>query len=572
MSRLLYALHRSARVPDLTALMRTTPAATPALSRRRFLTVSAAAMASALIGVQTSSADTPAPIPDARGSVQGPGTGVNMPAPQPPSRPGPVLNTPTSPTATHPATTPPPPATATTTATPAGAFNVTQYGAKGNGTADDTAAIQRAIAAVPAAGGTVFFPVGTYIVNPAAGIKIKSNLRLVGASATTATLKVKPHAGNWTNLVAPADLGAPFAHFSVETLGFDANIANNLEAVINSEVAEAFQTMIYAETGNDLHVRKCHFRASGVWVVSFNGPDITDCSLTDNTVDYVFNTQQGGDYDNSCYYIDGTHYTVTGNTLTTPPGRARAAIELHGGPAECSGNKSTGFQTMVNITNQYVTPAGPAGMNVHDNKAVDAIMAIRIQPITGGLRGVVVANNDLHLAWEKHLSNDAFGIGLVWDNAPSNAALTTTQITGNTITFSPGAANGSNMDYHNAAGIGLNGLAGGDRIAVTGNTITGSLGSGVMIGQPGDDATFTNLTVSNNTIPNPAQDGTFPTNFRDGVAVWVNTPHCTMLGNTITDNGGRVATPLAFTTGKDYSGSNVAANTYNGARVGVVSV
>ncbi len=73
------------------------------------------------------------------------------------------------------------------------------------------------------------------------------------------------------------------------------------------------------------------------------------------------------------------------------------------------------------------------------------------------------------------------------------------------------------MDYHNAAGFGLNSFAGGDRIAVTGNT-----------------------------IPNPARDGTFPTNFRDGVVVWVNTPHCTMLGDTITDNGGRVATPLAF--------------------------
>lgn len=44
-------------------------------------------------------------------------------------------------------------------------FNVKDYGAKGDGSTDDTAAIQAAIAAVQnASGGTVFFPQGTYSV------------------------------------------------------------------------------------------------------------------------------------------------------------------------------------------------------------------------------------------------------------------------------------------------------------------------------------------------------------------------------------------------------------------------
>jgi hypothetical protein len=43
-------------------------------------------------------------------------------------------------------------------------FNVLGYGATGNGTTDDTAAVQAALTAAAVAGGTVFFPAGTYLI------------------------------------------------------------------------------------------------------------------------------------------------------------------------------------------------------------------------------------------------------------------------------------------------------------------------------------------------------------------------------------------------------------------------
>ena len=68
--------------------------------------------------------------------------------------------------------TPAPAAAADTIALPAqttsgNTFDVTAYGAVGNGVADDTAAIQRAInaAAKAAGGGIVYFPAGTYFLN-----------------------------------------------------------------------------------------------------------------------------------------------------------------------------------------------------------------------------------------------------------------------------------------------------------------------------------------------------------------------------------------------------------------------
>lgn len=67
-----------------------------------------------------------------------------------------------------------------------GAFvNVKEYGAKGDGVADDTAEIQSAIDAVNAAGGgRVYFPPGRYIVG-VAGIRLYSDVEAYGAGDST---------------------------------------------------------------------------------------------------------------------------------------------------------------------------------------------------------------------------------------------------------------------------------------------------------------------------------------------------------------------------------------------------
>ncbi len=77
-------------------------------------------------------------------------------------------------------------------------FNVKDaaYGALGNGSADDTAAIQRAITAATGTNGTVYVPAGTYMINALTSIYLKSNMTF--SMATGAVLRAIPNgSGNY---------------------------------------------------------------------------------------------------------------------------------------------------------------------------------------------------------------------------------------------------------------------------------------------------------------------------------------------------------------------------------------
>lgn len=76
-----------------------------------------------------------------------------------------------------------------------GAFtNVKQYGAQGNGTTDDTNAIQSALNS----GGTIYFPPGTYLIS--SGLTA-TDVNIVGAGSNTTTIKANITSGTALSLV-----------------------------------------------------------------------------------------------------------------------------------------------------------------------------------------------------------------------------------------------------------------------------------------------------------------------------------------------------------------------------------
>src|SRR5262249_31984952 len=78
-------------------------------------------------------------------------------------------------------------------------FNVKDYGAKGNGRGNDTAAIQAALdAARDAGGGRVYLPAGTYLVSPVSDIvfSVAGSTEVAGAGPSS-IVKIRGGAGNY---------------------------------------------------------------------------------------------------------------------------------------------------------------------------------------------------------------------------------------------------------------------------------------------------------------------------------------------------------------------------------------
>ena len=70
-------------------------------------------------------------------------------------------------------------------------FNVKAYGAKGDGSTNDTAAIQNAVnAANSSGGGVVYFPPGTYVISGDPALSIPGGVSLVGSGIGSTTLQI----------------------------------------------------------------------------------------------------------------------------------------------------------------------------------------------------------------------------------------------------------------------------------------------------------------------------------------------------------------------------------------------
>ena len=126
----------------------------------------------------------------------------------------------------HGQTTSPPPGTQTHPAA-LPIINVTDYGAKGDGSTDDTAAINSAMTAcvtraAPKNGCTLFFPAGVYLTT---GLTLRSFVHIKGDGWGTSVIQLKP--GTRADvLTVPADA----FNFSLYGLTLDGNAARNSSA------------------------------------------------------------------------------------------------------------------------------------------------------------------------------------------------------------------------------------------------------------------------------------------------------------------------------------------------------
>lgn len=330
-------------------------------------------------------------------------------------------------------------------------LDVTVYGAAGDGITDDTAAIQRALDAVPAAGGTVYFPPGTYLVSPVLSttwLKVKSRTIVRGDGAAS-VVQVKPNAGDYQTVFgAGPTLATSVTDLVFRDLVIDQNVDANTTCDVRT-VSAAAQFAITAFAVERATVERVRFLCGGINTVNFNGPACKHLTVRSCHFRFLQAHANVPDYDNSAIYLNGQGLTVEGCVFEADLAEnARGACEVHAGRAVVANNRCDGYNTLVNVVTQITeTPALPdMGCSVTGNQITRALHGITLWSGTSRTMGnVTIAGNSIDIANKTRAAalapadlavHTAWGIGFTNDASGAlDGAYTDLAITGNAITF-----------------------------------------------------------------------------------------------------------------------------------------
>lgn len=409
-------------------------------------------------------------------------------------------------------------------------YNVKDYGAVGNGVADDTSAINNAITAAAPSKGTVYFPSGTYIVGTFTGtgvthraITALPGVTLRGASRESTSIKIPNGKGDYFTIIAAASASTNIDGFTLRDLTFDHNIQNN--AVANSSTMVSglnYRAALVAYVGSRVVVDSCRFtNLDCVWQVTAYGNDNV---ITNNLFD-GFGVSQGF-HDSSTIYTYGQRTQVANNNFSGTTGQygSFCAIETHGGGLNVSENVINGFFNGMNITG--IAPS-TIGVSVTQNIITDCSTGVTMwsnapaNTSGWGLEDVTISDNVIRVDYDAWVGVANTHAGVMLD-LTSNLGVRGIKISDNLIRFKSFSSVPTSQDFRNA-GIGFyratspTGLTD-ENIEITGNQITGPPGPGIYL-QP--KAAVKMLTVAENRIVNPATGGgaAFDSSYRTGIKI-----------------------------------------------------
>jgi hypothetical protein len=95
------------------------------------------------------------------------------------------------------------------------AYNVKNYGAKGDGKTDDTKAVQKALNAVSKVKGTVYFPKGTYLIDATQSLNVKANTKVIGDGSST-IIRASNGSGFGSSLITLSGTNIQISYMSLD--------------------------------------------------------------------------------------------------------------------------------------------------------------------------------------------------------------------------------------------------------------------------------------------------------------------------------------------------------------------
>lgn len=379
--------------------------------------------------------------------------------------------------------------------------SVKNFGAVGNGTADDTRAIQKAIDAVyNAGGGVVFFTPGIYkvTINPSTlqAITIHAKVILKGVDRRNSIIKLADRQGNYNSILAGATPSSDLSDFAMYDLAVDGNGSNNPVIAETDFKPNKLRYALRIYAGSRIHIERCRFtNQNNINTITTNGNTISDVWITYN----VFESIGGGtvDYDHSTIYTHGKRIQISNNSFSSRSGAgtkgARTAIEIHGDEHTVNNNKISGYTYGINVTG---VAKRSNGQTIINNVIEDVYTGVVVWSYFYGgntaspaLVDCDINNNKIRLnvnAWRS--------VVLSWGNEPSagislqpksDAPIKNLNIVNNRISFTNFYGSNRISDYL-SSGINLRRILNveTENINISGNTIENSLAAGIYISMP----------------------------------------------------------------------------------------
>lgn len=390
-------------------------------------------------------------------------------------------------------------------------FNAQNFGAKGDGITDDTAAIQSAIdAAAAAGGGQVYMPTGTYIVSggvePSDGcLMLKSNVYLYGDGMGATTVKVADGSDTKITGVIRSAYGEETHDFGVSNLTIDGNRDNT-----TGKIDGWFNGYIPGQAGYDSNVTLDSVEIKDCSGYGFDPHEQTVNMVIKNSVshgngldgfvaDFLSNStfENNVAYDNDRHgfnVVTSTHdFTLTNNVAYNNGGNgiviqrgsenipSPSNITITGG--EVYGNGAEGV--LIKMSSEVTV----SGVDIHDNTSAGIRIygSNHVELIDNTLNSNSLGNPVPEIIIQSY--NDTLGVSGKYYNGSDNI------IQSNIIT-------GSNLSTYGVAERNEDGT---DRNAIIGNSISHtSNGATLVYG----DGSYVSDTVPMTTVQGTAGNDT----------------------------------------------------------------
>lgn len=390
-------------------------------------------------------------------------------------------------------------------------FNVQNFGAKGDGITDDTAAIQSAIdAAAAAGGGQVYMPTGTYIVSggeePSDGcLMLKSNVYLYGDGMGATTVKVADGSDTKITGVIRSAYGEETHDFGVSNLTIDGNRDHT-----TGKIDGWFNGYIPGQAGYDSNVTLDSVEIKDCSGYGFDPHEQTVNMVIKNSVShgngldgFVADFLSDSTFENNVAYdndrhgfnvVTSTHdFTLTNNVAYNNGGNgivvqrgsenipSPSNITITGG--EVYGNGAEGV--LIKMSSEVTV----SGVEIHDNASAGIRIygSNHVEIIDNTLSNNSLGNPVPEIIIQSY--NDTQGVSGKYFNGSDNT------IQGNIIT-------GSNLSTYGVAERNEDGT---DRNAIIGNTISHtSNGATLVYG----DGSYVSATVPMTTVQGTAGNDT----------------------------------------------------------------